>query len=309
MSTRIATPYMFTQGVDAMLNKQAELTRTELQLAEGKRILRPSDDAAATAQLIDLKEHKAKIDQYQRNADAVYARLGQEETALEGIGNLLQRVRELTVQGNNGALGAEQRAAVATELRQHVKNFVQLANTRDANDEYIFSGYRTDTEAISYTPPAAAGTSGSFTYNGDANQRMVKIGDSREVAMGDPGSVFMNIPASGGGAATSVGAIIDQIAADFEAGNSAPNGLTDLDSAIDRIATTRASVGGRMNAIDDQRVMNESFTLAVEQVRSSLEDLDYSEAISRFNQQLTALQASQQSFLKIQDLNLFNFLR
>jgi len=309
MSTRIATPYMFNRGVDVMLQKQAELTRTELQLADGKRILRPSDDPAATAQLIDLKENKAKLDQYQRNADAVYARLGQEETALEGIGNLLQRVRELTVQGNNGALGAEQREAVATELRQHVQNFVQLANTRDANDEYIFSGYSTDTEAISYTPPAASGATGTFTYNGDSGQRMVKIADSREVAMGDPGSIFMNIPASGGGPATSIGAIIDDIAASFEAGSIAPNGLTDLDAAIDRIATKRAGIGGRMNAIDDQKAMNESFTLAVEQVRSSLEDLDYSEAISRFNQQLTALQASQQSFMKIQDLSLFNFLR
>lgn len=308
MSTRIATPYMFASGVDAMLRKQADLTHTELQLAEGKRILRPSDDASATAQLLDLKEHKAKIDQYQRNADAVTARLGQEETALSGIGNLLQRVRELTVQGNNGALGAEQRAAVATELREHVDAFVQLANTQDANGEFIFSGYRTDTEAISYTPPATSGASGTFTYNGDTGQRMVKIGDSREVAMGDSGDMFMNLAAAAGGS-TSIGAIIDDIAASFESGTTAPNGLTDLDTAIDGISTARARVGGRMNAIDQQGAINEGFTLVVEQVRSNLEDLDYAEAISRFNQQLTALQASQQSFLKIQDLNLFNFLR
>ena len=64
-----------------------------------------------------------------------------------------------------------------------------------------------------------------------------------------------------------------------------------------------------MNAIEDQKKANESFGVAVERVRSSLADLDYAEAISRFNQQLAALQASQQSFLKIQDLNLCNFLR
>jgi len=308
MSTRIATSFMFAGGVDAMLRKQADLTHTELQLANGKRILRPSDDASATAQMLDLKEHKAKIDQYQRNADAVSARLGQEETALEGIGNLLQRVRELTVQGNNGALGVEQRAAVANEVRQQVEAFVQLANTQDANGEYIFSGYLTDTEAISYTPPAAPGANGSFSYNGDSGQRLVKIGDSREVAMGDPGDMFMNLAAAAGGT-TSIGAIIDDIAANFESGTVAVNGLTDLDTAIDGISTARARVGGRMNAIDQQRAINEGFTLAVEQVRSNLEDLDYAEAISRFNQQLTALQASQQSFLKIQDLNLFNYLR
>ena len=71
----------------------------------------------------------------------------------------------------------------------------------------------------------------------------------------------------------------------------------------------RAKVGARMNAIDDQKDANDAFDLAVTTVRSSLEDLDYAEAISRFNQQLTALQAAQQSFIKIQDMSLFNFMR
>ena len=75
------------------------------------------------------------------------------------------------------------------------------------------------------------------------------------------------------------------------------------------VLNTRAKIGARMNAIDDQKTANDAFDLAVTKVRSSLEDLDYAEAISRFNQQLTALQASQQSFFKIQDLSLFNFLR
>ena len=64
-----------------------------------------------------------------------------------------------------------------------------------------------------------------------------------------------------------------------------------------------------MNAIDNQKDANDAFDRAVTTVRSSLEDLDYAEAISRFNQQLTALQAAQQSFIKIQDMSLFNFMR
>lgn len=298
---RIATPFMFAQGVDVMLKKQVDISRTELQLASGNRILKPSDDTAASVQLLDLKESKARLDQFQRNADAASARLGQEETALEGIGNLLQRVRELTVQGNNGALAPEDRAAIATEIRQHLEGFIQLANTRDANGEYIFAGYRTD------TPPLSHDGVGGFTYNGDEGQRVVKVGDTREIAMGDPGSIFMNLPGVAG--PTDIGAVIYRIAANFAAGSPDPDGLTDLDTALGRILDTRASVGARMNAIEEQKTANESFGLAVEQVRSNLEDLDYAEAISRFNQQLAALQASQQSFLKIQDLNLFNFLR
>ena len=64
-----------------------------------------------------------------------------------------------------------------------------------------------------------------------------------------------------------------------------------------------------VNAIDGQRSNNESFVLLIEQHRSELEDLDYGEAISRFNQEMLALQAAQQSFVKVQGLSLFNFIR
>ena len=84
---------------------------------------------------------------------------------------------------------------------------------------------------------------------------------------------------------------------------------TDIDTAMNRLLETRAKIGARMNAIDEQRDANDTFSLAVTDVRSTLEDLDYAEAISRFNQQMTALQASQQAFVKIQDMSLFNFLR
>jgi len=302
MTMRISTPFMFAQGVDVMLKKQVELTQTELQLASGKRILRPSDDPSGAVQILDLKEAQSKLEQYQRNANAAEAKLSQEETALTGVQNLLQRVRELAVAGNNDTYNQENRTAIAKEIREHIDNFLQLANTRDANGEYIFAGYQTD------TPPMAHDGVGNFTYNGDTGQRVVKIGDSREVAMNDPGTIFMDFAANASGV-TNVGEVMYNLASNFEAGVRDNNALADLDTALGEILNTRALIGARMNAIDEQRTANEAFDIAVNQVRSSLEDLDYAEAVSRFNQQLTALQASQQSFIKIQDLNLFNFLR
>jgi flagellar hook-associated protein 3 FlgL len=289
---RISTSQIFRQSVDAMLEKQRELSKTELQVASGKRILNPSDDPSASVRILDLQEAQQRLGQYQRNAEVAVAKLDQEETALQSMENLLQRVRELTVQGNSDPVGAEGRAAIATEIRQHIDSFLQLANTQDANGEYIFAGFQ------SQTRPFEPDGSGGFSYLGDSGQRMVKIGDSREVAIGDPG-----------GSLEAIGGVLNTLAANLEAGNGDPNALNDIDTAITGLLGTRAKVGARMNAIDDQKNANDAFELAVTKVRSSLEDLDYAEAISRFNQQLTALQASQQSFIKIQDLSLFNFLR
>lgn len=71
----------------------------------------------------------------------------------------------------------------------------------------------------------------------------------------------------------------------------------------------RATVGARLNAVDAQKDVNDGFKLQVQETLSKLQDLDYAEAVSRLNLQLTGLQAAQQSFLKIQGLSLFNFLR
>lgn len=299
---RISTSQIFTQSVDAMLERQRELSQTEAQVASGKRVLRPSDDPSAAVRILDLQEAQQRLSQYQRNADMATARLDLEETALQGIENLLQRVRELTVQGNNDTLSADDRGAIAAEVREHMESFVQLANSRDANGEYIFAGFQ------SLTQPFSHDGAGNFSYNGDSGQRLLKIGDSREVAIGDPGDIFMGFAAAAGGT-TNIGEVLYTLATNLEAGNGDPNALSDIDAAFTNLLNTRAKIGARMNAIDDQKAANESFDLAVANVRSSLEDLDYAEAISRFNQQLAALQAAQQSFIRIQDLSLFNFLR
>ncbi|MGB5569570.1 MAG: flagellar hook-associated protein FlgL [Sedimenticolaceae bacterium] len=289
---RISTSQIFRQGVDAMLEKQREVSRTELQVATGKRILTPSDDPSAAVRILDLQESQKRLAQYQRNADVATAKLDQEETALQGMENLLQRVRELALQGNNDPTGAEGRSAIAAEVRQHIESFLQIANSQDANGEYIFAGFQSQTRPFSHDGI------GGFSYSGDSGQRMIKIGDSREVAIGDPGNMLVGI-----------GEVLNSLAANLEAGNGDPSALSDIDTALTGLLNTRAKIGARMNAIDDQKTANDAFELAVTKVRSSLEDLDYAEAISRFNQQLAALQASQQSFLKIQDMSLFNFLR
>ena len=112
----------------------------------------------------------------------------------------------------------------------------------------------------------------------------------------------------GAGGTSSMFRSLDDFATDLEANAPDSTILTRLDSAIDSMANTRASIGSRMNVIEGQRNSNESFSLVMEENRSNLEDLDYAEAISRFEQQLLALQASQQSFVKIQGLSLFNYI-
>ena len=84
--------------------------------------------------------------------------------------------------------------------------------------------------------------------------------------------------------------------------------LVDVDAFSNKVLDVRARIGSRLNALDSQETANANFILDLEQTISTLQDLDYASAVSRFNQQLVGLQAAQQAFVRIQDLSLFNFL-
>ena len=299
---RISTAQLYNQGVTAMLDKQADLARTQQQLATGQRILAPSDDPAAATQSMQLDQIIETTRQYQRNADFAESKLSLEETILVEVGNILQRVRELAVRANNGTLSAGDRSAIAAEVRSVQQDLVQLANTQDANGEYLFAGFKVST--IPFDDDGA----GNFTYNGDQGQRALQIGANRQVTIGDSGDqVFMRVD-DGAGGTVSMFDVLYNFASDLEANNPSTTTLTQLDSALDNVLTVRSSIGARMNSIENQRGANDAFSLLMEENRSTLTDLDYAEAVSRFERQMLALQASQQSFIKIEGLSLFNYL-
>jgi len=84
--------------------------------------------------------------------------------------------------------------------------------------------------------------------------------------------------------------------------------LNNLDQALGHILEIRSDVGVRQSQVESQRNINENFTLQLQETLSNVQDLDYAEAISRLNLQLTALQAAQQTYAKVQGLSLFNYL-
>ncbi|MDT8405742.1 MAG: flagellar hook-associated protein FlgL [Methylococcales bacterium] len=84
--------------------------------------------------------------------------------------------------------------------------------------------------------------------------------------------------------------------------------LTDLDNALSRILEVRTSVGARLRSLDNQENFNADFILDTQVSLSATRDVDLTEAITRLNAQNVALQAAQQTFTRVQNLSLFNFL-
>ncbi len=396
---RISTQQIFSQGVQGMLNQQSKLAFTQLQLATGKRINQPSDDPAGAMRIQELKEGLETARQYLDNSQLLVSRLQLEDSVLQNAVNNLQRFRELAVQGGSDTQDGIGRQAIAAEMNELLSDLLGLANTRDADGEYIFSGTRTDTEPF-------ARVAGGFAYNGNTDQREIRVSASRTIANGDPGSaVFMDIPNGNGvfvtganPANTGSGIIVPGTVTDLSAWvpdnytltftspttwevrdsaavlvtsgaytpgqdiafngisvqvTGAPtagdvftidasvnqslfdtyqgfvdlfqtpvvtpadqgqffsryNALLDsLDQGLDNLTRTESRVGGRANAAEVEQFVQEDLTVYLQTAIAEFEDLDYAEATSRFQLQSIALQAAQQSFARIQNLSLFNYL-
>lgn len=82
----------------------------------------------------------------------------------------------------------------------------------------------------------------------------------------------------------------------------------ELAQGFKHINRARSEVGTRLQTLDRQEDMHQDFKIVMNEARGTLEDLDYATAVIELNQNMTALQASQQAFAKTKDLNLFNYI-
>lgn len=85
--------------------------------------------------------------------------------------------------------------------------------------------------------------------------------------------------------------------------------LEELDTALSHLSNVRGTVGNRLAAIDQSMEQVTALDLQAQETLSGLRDLDYAEAVGRLNLQMTALQAAQQSYSRIQGMSLFDYLR
>ncbi len=185
---RVSTSYFTQRGLNGMLEQQNRLAEIQERISAGNRLLRPSDDPSGAAHILRLEQSLAVTDQYQRNADNALNRLTLEESTLDSVQDSLIRIKELAISGMNPVIGDDGRAAIAQEVRERLNELVSLANTKDSNQEYLFSGYKVTTK------PFTQAANGSFIYSGDQGQRALQISSGRQMMDSDSGNdTFVNM--------------------------------------------------------------------------------------------------------------------
>ena len=298
---RVSTSMIYDQGVIALQKQSAALLHTGQQIATGRKILTPSDDPVGSARALDVSQSKSVNQQFITNQGYAEDALKLVEGQLDGAGEIIRYARERVLAAGNPALSDVDRKSIATDLRAQFDAMLAIANTRDANGDYLFAGYKSDTSPFEKNTETL-----TAAYKGDQGIRTMQVSSSRFMPVSFGGErVF-------GTGDDSVFKVLGEFISALEGGGAVSDAVSTalggLDTSLDNVLTTRAQIGSQRVEVEQLGFIGSDLDLQYATTLSSLQDLDYNEAISRLTQQQTYLQAAQQSFLKTTGLSLFNYL-
>jgi flagellin len=155
------------------LSKNTNATQKSLQkLSSGLRINSASDDAAGLAISEKMKGQIRGLDQATRNAQDGSSLIQTAEGALNETHDILQRIRELSVQSANDTNTADDRAEIQKEVSQLTDEIDRISNTTEFNTKKLLTGSigvsTTDGANLSKIATTADTKSGTLTLTADA---------------------------------------------------------------------------------------------------------------------------------------------
>jgi len=178
---RISTAQYYATTAANYQRNLNNVMKTAEQASSGIKLETAADDPVGAARLLQLEQQKAMLGQYTTNINALNTAQAQEESVLDSINTVLQKVSELAVRAGGASLNDDDRKSLGAEVAQAEQQLLSLMNSKDANGKYIFSG------ASNNTPPFARNSDGTYSYQGDQTQLELKIGDSMSLGLNDTG--------------------------------------------------------------------------------------------------------------------------
>jgi flagellar hook-associated protein 3 FlgL len=264
---------------DLGLRRQA-LDSAQSHAESGQRVEKPSDDPQAFAHAQQYNALHARAAQHEQTAGATLSSLQTADGALADADNLMQRARDLAVEGANDTLTASDRAALAQEVSQLRDQLVTIANTQDGG-RYLFGGYKDG------SPPY----DGAGNYSGDTSAQQVEVAPGVTMPLGLSGD---RVFGAAGGQDLFVALTSLQTALNGNNGSASSAAIASLDLGLEQVRTSRSQLGNHMNAAQAAQSVAQRVQDTATASRSKLVDVDTAVAYTDLAQAQAALSAAVQ---------------
>lgn len=243
MSSVINTNVKSIVAQNALSVNNRSLSKAMEQLSTGKRINSAGDDAAGLAIASRMSAQIRALNQSVRNANDGISMMQTAEGATKEISNMLQRMRELSVQSANDTYGTTDRDALKSELDQLTAEITRIAENTQWNGKNLLS-----TTTAYATMTLQVGT------QGDANS-----------------AVTVGFQALSAGALT-----VSTLTLSSSTFSQAAIGA--IDTAITTVNTFRSTLGSKINRMTSAADNLANISMNTQASRSQIEDTDYAAA-------------------------------
>jgi flagellar hook-associated protein 3 FlgL len=302
---------------DEVPRLKRDISQLREQVSSGTRINRPSDDPegfAVAERMETLGNQLARRKEAIESARPFVDRTQQE---LDGLADLFTRAREQGLQAADDSRNAEDRAAIAQELRAIKDEVVDRMNTQQGG-EYIFAGNRTDTKPFKEngTPNYTDG-GGNPDFDPIDGDRTRPIGKNQDLTVNIDGKELAQYGTTSGGDPKTITGALDKLIKAVDPADNTPGPGTDPDirpalgeveDALDHVIDKGAKAGTIGRRLSTAQEQIEMASLDAKERQSDAEDTDLAAALSELQQKQTQLQAALKVTASSQQTSLVNFL-
>ncbi|MEK8209771.1 flagellar hook-associated protein FlgL [Paenibacillus sp. FSL L8-0696] len=289
------------------LNRNARtMNDTQLQLSSGRKINKASDDPVGITYSLRYRAELSSNEQYTKNVDSALSWLDFNDTVLGQAGDVVQKIRELTVQASTGTNPQSALDSINAEVMQLKEQLVDIANST-LNGKYIFNGEQYTTKPYDFAKGADGTYDVSKAITTDTGQIQFIVGEGVRLPISTTGNdVFGNT-----GDADNLFAIINNLSAGLKAGDlTAISGQLDvIDTRMESILTARSEIGAKTNRVELMQERLSDLNVNLTDLQAKTEDADYEGLIMESKIQENIYNASLSVGAKIISTTLVDFIR
>lgn len=275
------------------------------KLSSGLRINRAADDAAGLAISEKMRSQIRGLDMAQRNALDGVSVVQTADGALSSTQEILQRMRELSVQAANDSNTDSDRAEIQLEMNQLTSEINRIGNATEFNTGKLLDGSRLDKSASGGTDKsihlqigANAGQSVKLEIN-DMRSQALKIsstvagGNAQTITLSDGVTTKQVWYTKTASSDNGISSTPSECALDVGDTTKAQAAITAIDDAIQRVSSERARLGAVQNrldyTVDNLKTMSENVTSSESRIR----DVDMALEMTNFTKNNILNQSAQ----------------
>jgi flagellar hook-associated protein 3 FlgL len=304
MSMRVTQGMLNNQLLRNIGSNMTRMQNNQNQLSTGRRINAPSDDPVGISFSLRYRSELSANDQFGSNLDTAVSLLDFTDSMMGQANSVIQRARELTVQGANGTNPQLALDAIKKEIDQLYSQMVSIGNSQ-INGRYIFNGQQTDKK------PYNEATASVDVV--DSTDIQFDIGVGVRIPVNTTGDrVFGKADdPSNPGTNDNIFRVMKDLSAALASGNTTQVGnmIGRIDKQNDVFLQARADVGARSNRIELAQSRLDDISVNIESLQSKTEDADLSLVITNLKMDENVYQASLSVGAKIISTSLVDFLR